>query len=394
LFTVFLCSSSVDKSKPTETTDTCKALLRNEDGESTPHIRIDHKLLQQTADIATHDCTNINCNRKYNLTKGLKRLNSSDNYSGYIPNFDQNNDYTAKGSIIKPPSGKFVSIKEESRQSTTSFGMEAHNEDLDDFLLIERKTQQEVLKDEAFSFDDIAFDTVIGVGEEDEVMLKERAKLNLLNVMNNRIVDQKSDVLSLERSCDRMNATYKDVIHYDLGDKNRTVSMNKPLQKCDKTDKTPIMKYLSISLVKDNQSHSNSRKIDCNKFSIHDHKGQEYREKGAFSNERTLKPKASYLLPKSSNTNMKNSDYTNRVDRLFTKRNHAPSGDNESNTRTKTPNELGHNDELRGSNNHYECSPPAKYISKIPNPGYRTRKKKDGTKLNKISLYPVKYKSM
>ena len=77
-----------------------------------------------------------------------------------------------------------------------------NSEDLDSFLEIECAIQKEVLKEDAFNFDDIAFDTVIGLDKNDDSkeIVNQRAKLNLLNVINNRKVDQNSDMISLERS--------------------------------------------------------------------------------------------------------------------------------------------------------------------------------------------------
>ena len=119
--------------------------------------------------------------------------------------------------------------------------------ELDDFLITEQQAQQEILKEEALSFDDVAFDNVVGVvGDE---TINHRAKLNLLNVMNNKKVDQKVELPNEENNIVQENHTPE----------HNTISRQPRVQSSD--EKGPIMKYLSISLVKDSKSTSNMSKL-------------------------------------------------------------------------------------------------------------------------------------
>ena len=188
-----------------------------------------------------------------------------------------------------------------------------------------------------------------------------------------------------------MRSTYQDVFRFDMTDTNRPTSMGKTIQNPEATDKSPIMKYLSISLVKDNKCLSSTRKGECSSFAINNQRGKEYREKGAFSNERILKPNKlymehKYVNPKMSNT--KNNDYTNKVDLLFTKQKQASTKTNGAKSREMTP-----NNPVKPDSNDNVTKHVSKHSCKVPQTGFRAPKKKESTKSNKISLYPVKYTS-
>lgn len=176
----------------------------DDNGELSPFIQVKNEQMKDTD--CELDGSMTTKRRKNMITKGLKRLNSSDHYDSETKHSGLQNIYSIKGSTSKPSSSRFMIIKEESRQSTTSFGAKPDNmlsendEDLDDFLKVEHEAHLEVLKDDAFNFEDIAFDTVIGISQNDDNSINQRARLNLLNVMNNRKADQKSDYFSLERS--------------------------------------------------------------------------------------------------------------------------------------------------------------------------------------------------
>lgn len=147
-----------------------------------------------------------------------------------------------------------------------------NNDDIATFLEIESATQKEVLKEEAFDIDDIALDT----SKEHPYFIQ-----NLLNVMNNRKVDSTSDKQSLERSMDKR----KTVDTTAIGDSSQVYTRFGATSSCHKNerhDKSPVMKYLSISLVKENKQNQIARKTSTKstpynewiKFQNHKNKNQ------------------------------------------------------------------------------------------------------------------------
>ena len=82
-------------------------------------------------------------------------------------------------------------------------------------MIAEQQAQQEVLQDEAYSFENVAIDSILGPDENGDDVMSQRAKLNLINVMNNKKVDQKSEKCSVERSCERIQSAYEDLVDCD-----------------------------------------------------------------------------------------------------------------------------------------------------------------------------------
>ena len=149
----------------------------------------------------------------------------------------------------KPPTcSKLESIRETpSRRSTSKVQNQETNlkeqddgEELATFLALESAIQKEVLKEDAFEVDDIAIDS----SNQHPYFIQ-----NLLNVMNNRKVWQNSNLNSCERSTERGIEEIKGPIYSSI-----RIDQNPKIQnlKNERLDKSPIMKYLSISIVKEN----------------------------------------------------------------------------------------------------------------------------------------------
>ena len=68
--------------------------------------------------------------------------------------------------------------------------------------------------------------------------------------MNNKKVGLKSENCSVERNIDRINAVYNELTNSNIGEK--TCRREMPAQARGQ-DKNMMMKYLTISLVKDNE---------------------------------------------------------------------------------------------------------------------------------------------
>jgi hypothetical protein len=117
----------------------------------------------------------------------------------------------------------------------------------------------EVLKEDAFEIDDVALD------EGDNPYFIQ----NLLNVMNNRKVDQSAERKSMERSLDKRETNNTTVvadysIRQDIASKISNV-------KHERLDKSPVMKYLSISLLKKNRVDSSKRETSSSKIKFHNY---------------------------------------------------------------------------------------------------------------------------
>lgn len=131
----------------------------------------------------------------------------------------------------------------------------SHNDsdELATFLAIESETQKEVLKDEAFEIDDIP----IGDNGEHPYFIQ-----NLLNVMNNRRVDQSNDIQSVERRLDQKPTSGRAALpDYNSLAKRQSLADKISNVKYERPDRSPVMKYLSISLVKENREEKPATKI-------------------------------------------------------------------------------------------------------------------------------------
>lgn len=181
--------------------------------------------------------------------------------------------------VRKPPPGsRFNTIQQEARCASEKKNRlnRTSNRDksLDDsdelatFLALESETQKEVLKEEAFDVEDIALD-----GKDEHPYFIQ----NLLNVMNNRKVDQSSDMQSWERSLNKRNPLDTTVVA-DYSNTSKRPGMLSKLYwisldllsrgKNARLEKSPVMKYLSISLVKENTSNSTTRKPSSSSISL------------------------------------------------------------------------------------------------------------------------------
>ena len=121
------------------------------------------------------------------------------------------------------------------------------------FLAIESETQKEILNQDAINVEDIA----LGNNGENPYFVQ-----NLLNVMNNRKVDLSSEKGSIERSLDKRKTMNTIAMrNYSNQCKRQNVASKIANAKNERMDKSPVMKYLSISLVKENKQGSIPRKI-------------------------------------------------------------------------------------------------------------------------------------
>ena len=120
-----------------------------------------------------------------------------------------------------------------------------------------------MLREEAFEIEDIALDKK----QEHPYFIQ-----NLLNVMNNRKVDQSSAPGSLERSLEKRRTNDTTVIA-DLNPSTRPGLAEKIASaKHERLEKSPVMKYLSISLVKENAKNGAKRKESGTTIRFHNHK--------------------------------------------------------------------------------------------------------------------------
>jgi len=121
------------------------------------------------------------------------------------------------------------------------------------FLAIESETQKEILNQDAINIEDIA----LGNNGENPYFVQ-----NLLNVMNNRKVDLSSEKGSIEKSIDKRKTMNTIAMrNYSNQCKRQNISSKIVNTKNERVDKSPVMKYLSISLVKENKQGSIPRKI-------------------------------------------------------------------------------------------------------------------------------------
>lgn len=92
--------------------------------------------------------------------------------------------------------------------------------------------------------------------------------------MNNRKVDQSSERISMERSLDKRKTNDTTVIADYSNQMTRPGIASKIANlKHERLDKSPVMKYLSISLVKKNIMDSSTSETSTIKF--HNHKSKE-----------------------------------------------------------------------------------------------------------------------
>lgn len=121
------------------------------------------------------------------------------------------------------------------------------------FLAIESETQKEILNQDAINIEDIT----LGNNGENPYFVQ-----NLLNVMNNRKVDLSSEKGSIERSLDKRKTMNTIAMrNYSNQCKWQNIVSKIANSKNERMDKSPVMKYLSISLVKENKQGSIPRKI-------------------------------------------------------------------------------------------------------------------------------------
>ena len=121
------------------------------------------------------------------------------------------------------------------------------------FLAIESETQKEILNQDAINIEDIT----LGNNGENPYFVQ-----NLLNVMNNRKVDLSSEKGSIERSLDKRKTMNTIAMrNYSNQCKRQNIASKIANAKNERMDKSPVMKYLSISLVKENKQGSIPRKI-------------------------------------------------------------------------------------------------------------------------------------
>ena len=71
--------------------------------------------------------------------------------------------------------------------------------------------------------------------------------------MNNKKVGLKSENCSVERNIDRINAVYNELTNSNIGEKTCRREMPAQARGQDKNKKNMMMKYLTISLVKENE---------------------------------------------------------------------------------------------------------------------------------------------
>lgn len=167
--------------------------------------------------------------------------------------------YDLSNSASKRPAtgSQLESIKEtHSRHSiSNSQNLEANQkddaDDLATFLALESAIQKEVLKEDAFEVDDIAIDS----SNQNPYFVQ-----NLLNVMNNRKVGQNSNLNSCERSNERgKESDWQGPIYSSIRIDQQPKMHN---LKNERLDKSPIMKYLSISIVKENSQNNTDKNND------------------------------------------------------------------------------------------------------------------------------------
>ncbi|CAI2387194.1 unnamed protein product [Moneuplotes crassus] len=133
-------------------------------------------------------------------------------------------------------------------------------EELATFLALESETQKEILQEEAFDIEDIKIDNQ----KENPYFVQ-----NLLNVMNNKRVDISNERQSVERSMEKRITLDSTGIICDTSTSMRMGIASKIANaKHERLDKSPVMKYLSISLVKENQPGSATRKNSQNTIKL------------------------------------------------------------------------------------------------------------------------------
>jgi hypothetical protein len=120
----------------------------------------------------------------------------------------------------------------------------------------------EVLKDDAFEIGDVAIDE----GENPYYIQ------NLLNVMNNRKVDQSTERKSMERSLEKRETNNTTVIaEYSNYAIRQDIASKIANVRNERLDKSPVMKYLSITLLKKNGVDSSKRQTSTSKIKFHNY---------------------------------------------------------------------------------------------------------------------------
>ena len=164
-------------------------------------------------------------------------------------------------------------------------------------MIAEQQVQQEILKEEALSFDNVAIDNVLG--DNGNEAINHRVKLNLLNVMNNKKVDRKVDVPSKEDN----NIQENNLVDKYSGNKQVRI------QNCD--ERGSIMKFQPISLVDDTKSTSSIDKLVETKSSFCSRKDSKLFEKNPYSFKPTTKQMS--VIKVSKYVNYKKSSLINPI---------------------------------------------------------------------------------